>query len=84
MPLSKLYDEALVYASELHRDQVRKGSGVDQYEASLYGVEEAFGGRSSAPFELQHVRRKSLRAGRSRYGTLLRDRHEDRSAAAHP
>jgi hypothetical protein len=52
MPLSKLYDEALVYASELHRDQVRKGSGVDQYEASLNGVEEAFGGRSSAPFEL--------------------------------
>jgi (p)ppGpp synthase/HD superfamily hydrolase len=28
MPLSKLYDQALVYASELHRDQVRKGSGI--------------------------------------------------------
>ncbi|MEY9405193.1 hypothetical protein ABIF65_011458 [Bradyrhizobium japonicum] len=28
MPLSKLYDEALAYASNLHRTQVRKGSGT--------------------------------------------------------
>jgi (p)ppGpp synthase/HD superfamily hydrolase len=37
MPLSKLYDEALVYASELHRDQVRKGSGIP-YIAHLLSV----------------------------------------------
>jgi (p)ppGpp synthase/HD superfamily hydrolase len=35
--LSKLYDEALVYASELHRYQVRKGSGVP-YIAHLLSV----------------------------------------------
>jgi len=37
MPLSKLYDKALVYASELHRDQVRKGSGIP-YIAHLLSV----------------------------------------------
>ena len=37
MPLSKLYDQALVYASELHRDQVRKGSGIP-YIAHLLSV----------------------------------------------
>jgi (p)ppGpp synthase/HD superfamily hydrolase len=37
MPLSKLYDEALVFASQLHRDQVRKGSGVP-YIAHLLSV----------------------------------------------
>jgi (p)ppGpp synthase/HD superfamily hydrolase len=37
MPLSKLYDEALVYASELHRNQVRKGSGIP-YIAHLLSV----------------------------------------------
>ena len=37
MPLSKLYDHALVYASELHRDQVRKGSGIP-YIAHLLSV----------------------------------------------
>ncbi|MBR0689870.1 HD domain-containing protein [Bradyrhizobium manausense] len=37
MPLSKLYDEALVYASELHRTQVRKGSGTP-YIAHLLSV----------------------------------------------
>jgi (p)ppGpp synthase/HD superfamily hydrolase len=37
VPLSKLYDEALVYASELHRYQVRKGSGVP-YIAHLLSV----------------------------------------------
>jgi (p)ppGpp synthase/HD superfamily hydrolase len=37
MPLSKLYDLALVYASELHRDQVRKGSGIP-YIAHLLSV----------------------------------------------
>jgi (p)ppGpp synthase/HD superfamily hydrolase len=28
MPLSETYDDALVYASRIHRDQTRKGSGV--------------------------------------------------------
>ena len=37
MPLSKLYDVALVYASDLHRDQVRKGSGIP-YIAHLLSV----------------------------------------------
>jgi (p)ppGpp synthase/HD superfamily hydrolase len=37
VPLSKLYDQALVYASELHRDQVRKGSGIP-YIAHLLSV----------------------------------------------
>src|SRR4051794_6051153 len=37
MPLSKSYDQALVYASELHRNQVRKGSGTP-YIAHLLSV----------------------------------------------
>jgi (p)ppGpp synthase/HD superfamily hydrolase len=37
MPLSRLYDEALVYASDLHRTQVRKGSGTP-YIAHLLSV----------------------------------------------
>nr|WP_246754288.1 HD domain-containing protein [Bradyrhizobium diazoefficiens] len=37
MPLSQLYDEALVYASDLHRTQVRKGSGTP-YIAHLLSV----------------------------------------------
>lgn len=37
MPLSKNYDQALGYAAELHRDQVRKGSGVP-YIAHLLSV----------------------------------------------
>jgi (p)ppGpp synthase/HD superfamily hydrolase len=37
MPLSKLYDEALVYASDLHRNQARKGSGTP-YIAHLLSV----------------------------------------------
>lgn len=37
MALSKLYDEALVYASDLHRTQVRKGSGTP-YIAHLLSV----------------------------------------------
>ena len=37
MPLSKLYDQALAYASELHREQVRKGSGIP-YIAHLLSV----------------------------------------------
>jgi (p)ppGpp synthase/HD superfamily hydrolase len=37
MPLSKLYDEALLYASDLHRTQVRKGSGTP-YIAHLLSV----------------------------------------------
>jgi (p)ppGpp synthase/HD superfamily hydrolase len=37
MPLSKLYDEALVHASDLHRIQVTKGSGTP-YIAHLLSV----------------------------------------------
>jgi (p)ppGpp synthase/HD superfamily hydrolase len=37
MPLSPTYDEALLYAARLHRDQVRKGSNVP-YLAHLLGV----------------------------------------------
>ena len=37
MPLSKTYDDALVYAAELHRDQVRKGSDIP-YIAHLLSV----------------------------------------------
>jgi len=37
MPLSKAFDSALVYAAELHRDQVRKGSGIP-YIAHLLSV----------------------------------------------
>lgn len=37
MPLSKTFDDALVYAAELHRDQVRKGSGIP-YIAHLMSV----------------------------------------------
>jgi (p)ppGpp synthase/HD superfamily hydrolase len=36
-PLSKHYDDALVYAADLHRDQVRKGSGIP-YIAHLLSV----------------------------------------------
>jgi (p)ppGpp synthase/HD superfamily hydrolase len=35
--LSKRYDDALVYAASLHRDQVRKGSGIP-YVAHLLSV----------------------------------------------
>ncbi|MDU2923183.1 MAG: HD domain-containing protein, partial [Bradyrhizobium sp.] len=37
MSLSSLYDEALVYAADLHRSQVRKGSRVP-YIAHLLSV----------------------------------------------
>lgn len=37
MLLSKLYDDALVFAAELHREQMRKGSGVP-YLAHLLSV----------------------------------------------
>lgn len=36
-PLSKQYDDALVYTADLHRDQVRKGSGTP-YIAHLLSV----------------------------------------------
>src|SRR3954447_5053545 len=36
-PLSPLFTEALVYAAMLHRDQIRKGSGIP-YVAHLLGV----------------------------------------------
>ena len=28
MPLSKAFDDALVFAADLHRQQIRKGSGI--------------------------------------------------------
>src|SRR5450756_210573 len=37
MALSEIFDDALVYASQLHRDQVRKGSGIP-YVAHLLSV----------------------------------------------
>jgi (p)ppGpp synthase/HD superfamily hydrolase len=37
MPLSKLFDSALVYAADVHRDQIRKGSGIP-YIAHLLSV----------------------------------------------
>lgn len=37
MALSKAFDDALVYAAELHREQVRKGSGIP-YIAHLMSV----------------------------------------------
>jgi (p)ppGpp synthase/HD superfamily hydrolase len=37
MPLSEKFDDALVYASQLHRAQIRKGSGVP-YLAHLLSV----------------------------------------------
>ncbi|MHC2583466.1 (p)ppGpp synthase/HD superfamily hydrolase [Bradyrhizobium diazoefficiens] len=37
MPLSKAFDDALVFAASLHRDQIRKGSGVP-YIAHLMSV----------------------------------------------
>src|SRR5438309_10712052 len=37
MALSKTFDDALVYAAELHREQTRKGSGVP-YIAHLLSV----------------------------------------------
>jgi (p)ppGpp synthase/HD superfamily hydrolase len=37
MPLSQLYDEALVYAARRHRDQLRKGSATP-YIAHLLSV----------------------------------------------
>jgi (p)ppGpp synthase/HD superfamily hydrolase len=37
MPLSKKFDAALVYAAELHREQIRKGSGIP-YIAHLMSV----------------------------------------------
>jgi (p)ppGpp synthase/HD superfamily hydrolase len=36
-PLSKQYDDALAYAADLHRDQIRKGSGIP-YIAHLLSV----------------------------------------------
>jgi (p)ppGpp synthase/HD superfamily hydrolase len=37
MGLSKVYDDALIYAAELHREQTRKGSGIP-YMAHLLSV----------------------------------------------
>lgn len=37
MPLSRAYDDALVYAADLHRNQIRKGSGIP-YIAHLLSV----------------------------------------------
>ena len=67
MPLSKLYDEALVYASELHRTQVRKGSGIP-YIAHLLSVSSRV--LSAGGTEVQAI------------GGLLHDAAEDQGGQA--
>jgi (p)ppGpp synthase/HD superfamily hydrolase len=67
MALSRLYDEALVYASELHRTQERKGSGVP-YIAHLLSVSSRV--LSAGGTEVQAI------------GGLLHDAAEDQGGRA--
>ncbi|MGM4960878.1 HD domain-containing protein [Bradyrhizobium barranii] len=67
MALSKLYDEALVYASDLHRTQVRKGSGTP-YIAHLLSVSSRV--LSAGGTEVQAI------------GGLLHDAAEDQGGQA--
>jgi (p)ppGpp synthase/HD superfamily hydrolase len=67
MPLSETFDDALTYASRLHRDQVRKGSGVP-YIAHLLSVSSRV--ISAGGSEVQAI------AG------LLHDAAEDQGGAA--
>jgi (p)ppGpp synthase/HD superfamily hydrolase len=67
MPLSKLYDEALIYASDLHRTQVRKGSGTP-YIAHLLSVSSRV--LSAGGTEVQAI------------GGLLHDAAEDQGGQA--
>ena len=67
MGLSKAFDEALVYASDLHRDQIRKGSGIP-YIAHLMSVSSRV--LSAGGTEIQAI------------GGLLHDAAEDQGGEA--
>src|SRR4051794_38445878 len=67
LPLSKLYDEALVYASDLHRTRVRKGSETP-YIAHLMSVSSRV--LSAGGTEVQAI------------GGLLHDAAEDQGGHA--
>jgi (p)ppGpp synthase/HD superfamily hydrolase len=67
MALSKTFDDALVYAAELHRDQIRKGSGIP-YIAHLLSVSSRV--LSAGGTEVQAI------------GGLLHDAAEDQGGAA--
>ncbi|MCA1374324.1 MULTISPECIES: HD domain-containing protein [unclassified Bradyrhizobium] len=67
MPLSRSYDEALAYVADLHRDQVRKGSGVP-YIAHLLSVSSRI--LSAGGSEIQAI------------GGLLHDAAEDQGGEA--
>ncbi|MCW2225696.1 (p)ppGpp synthase/HD superfamily hydrolase [Bradyrhizobium japonicum] len=67
MGLSKIFDEALVYAADLHRDQIRKGSGIP-YIAHLMSVSSRV--LSAGGSEVQAI------------GGLLHDAAEDQGGEA--
>jgi len=67
MGLSKAFDEALAYASDLHRDQIRKGSGIP-YIAHLMSVSSRV--LSAGGTEIQAI------------GGLLHDAAEDQGGEA--
>jgi (p)ppGpp synthase/HD superfamily hydrolase len=67
MPLSKNYDDALAYAANLHRHQVRKGSGIP-YIAHLLSVSSRV--LSASGTEVQAI------------GGLLHDAAEDQGGEA--
>ena len=80
---------SVAHSIEVPSEIIRKWQEIVNLLAEIMHVPSASIMRVDPPhikvFKIyQRVRRKSLRAGRSGYGTLLRDRHEDRSAAAHP
>jgi (p)ppGpp synthase/HD superfamily hydrolase len=67
MPLSTIFDDALVYAADLHRDQTRKGSGIP-YVAHLLSVASRV--LSAGGTEVQAI------------GGLLHDAAEDQGGEA--
>lgn len=67
MGLSKIFDDALVYAANLHRDQIRKGSGIP-YIAHLMSVSSRV--LSAGGSEVQAI------------GGLLHDAAEDQGGEA--
>ncbi len=67
MALSKTFDDALVYAAELHRNQIRKGSGIP-YVAHLMSVSSRV--LSAGGTEVQAI------------GGLLHDAAEDQGGEA--
>lgn len=73
--LSNRFTEALIYATQLHADQVRKGSGVP-YIAHLLGV-------ASIALEYGANEDEAMpTASASPYAALLHDAIEDRGGAA--